>query len=200
MPKFLHVGCGDARADQTTIGIRHPQWTEVRLDIDPDSGADIVSSIDDMAAVGDGQFEALYSSHNIEHLYAHQVPKALAEFKRVLKPDGFFVITCPDLQSVAELIVADKLTEEVAPGSNCAAIDIVYGFRGYTADGNHYMAHHCGFTAKTLKMSLLLARFGSSTVIQRKAPYFDLWAVGTPERCDSAELDRLVRTYIPSTR
>ena len=41
--------------------------------------------------------DAVFSSHNIEHLYPHEVPLALKEFMRVLKPDGFVLMTCPDL-------------------------------------------------------------------------------------------------------
>ena len=55
--------------------------------------------------------DPVYSSHNIEHLYPHEVPLALAEFLRVLKPDGFFVVTCPDLKSDCKLIAKDKLTD-----------------------------------------------------------------------------------------
>ena len=53
--------------------------------------------------------DAVWSSHNLEHLYAHQVAVALGEFHRVLKPDGFALITLPDLQKVAELVAADSL-------------------------------------------------------------------------------------------
>ena len=64
-----------------------------------------------MVAVADQSVDAVFSSHNIEHLYPHEIPLAVAEFLRVLKMDGFAVITCPDLQSVAVLVAQDKLTE-----------------------------------------------------------------------------------------
>ena len=50
------------------------------------------------------------SPHNIEHLYPHEVSLALAEFRRVLKPEGLFD-PCPDLQSVCNLVAEDKLTD-----------------------------------------------------------------------------------------
>jgi hypothetical protein len=55
--------------------------------------------------------DAVYSSHNIEHLYPHEVPLALVEFIRALNSDGFFVVTCQDLQSVCKLIAENKLTD-----------------------------------------------------------------------------------------
>ena len=52
-----------------------------------------------ISSVSSESLDAVFSSHNIENLYPHEVPVALSEFLRVLKPDGFVVITCPDLQS-----------------------------------------------------------------------------------------------------
>ena len=200
MSKFLHVGCGSATRDQTSIGRRHPDWTEVRLDVDAALAPDILASIADMSVVPDCSFDALYSSHNIEHLYAHEVPHALAEFRRVLKPDGFVVVICPDLQSVAALIVDNKLTEEIAPGMRISAMDVLYGDRTAIANGQSYMAHHCGFTAKVLHMSLFMAGFGSIKVASRPAPYFDLWAVATIGRNDAARMKELISMYVPSAR
>jgi predicted SAM-dependent methyltransferase len=42
-----------------------------------------------MKAVASESVDAIFSSHNIEHLYPHEVPVALAEFIRVLKPGLF---------------------------------------------------------------------------------------------------------------
>ena len=55
--------------------------------------------------VADACFDALYSSHAIEHLYAHEVIPALREFLRVLKPDGFALVTCPDLAAIARQLL-----------------------------------------------------------------------------------------------
>ena len=78
------------------------------MDIDAGNEPDIVGSMLDMAAVHSGSVDAIYSAHNIEHVYTHEVPVVLKEFLRVLKPDGFLVITCPDLQAAAQMIADDK--------------------------------------------------------------------------------------------
>jgi predicted SAM-dependent methyltransferase len=49
---------------------------------------DVLGTMTDMSAVATGSVDAVVSSHNMEHLYPHEVPLALAEFVRVLKPDG----------------------------------------------------------------------------------------------------------------
>ena len=59
----------------------------------------MVGSITQMDAVETASMDAIFSSHNLEHLHAHEVPVAMAEFIRVLKPKGYMVITCPDLQT-----------------------------------------------------------------------------------------------------
>src|ERR1700675_4069636 len=91
MKKFLHVGCGPQNQASIQKGFNTPDWEEVRLDIDPDVNPDVVGTITDMEKVASSSMDAVFSSHNLEHIFPHEVPMALAEFKRVLKPDGFVV-------------------------------------------------------------------------------------------------------------
>lgn len=200
MKTFLHVGCGMKRKDRTTADFNTPEWKELRLDIDKAVQPDIVGTMLDMSAVPTASVDAVYSSHNIEHLYPHEVPLALAEFKRVLKPDGFVVITCPDLQSVCELVAQDKLTEPAytSPAGPIAPIDILYGLRTALAAGNHYMAHRCGFTQKVLNGTLRAAGFASSIAAkQRGYPNFDLWAIATAQPMDEDKLRALALAHFP---
>ena len=139
-----------------------------------------------MSNVQSNSIDGLYSSHNIEHLYPHDVPIVLKEFYRVLGPTGFAVITCPDLQSVAELVAEDKLTE---PAYNSTAgptspLDIIYGHCASVASGNLYMAQRCGFTKKVLAATLQAAGFKSIATTRRVGPNFDLFALATGEECD----------------
>lgn len=196
---FLHIGCGPKHKDQTTAGFNRPEWSEIRLDIDPAVQPDVVGTMTDMAAVESASMDALFSSHNIEHLHAHEVPVALAEFRRVLKPQGFAVITCPDLQSVCALIAEDKLLEPAytAPAGPIAPIDILYGHRPALARGNLYMAHKCGFTERVLVATLQQAGFASIASRRRGAPFFDLWAVASKQALDEPALRALALAHIP---
>jgi len=83
--KFLHVGCGHNDKTKTTDVFASTEWQEVRLDIDKKVNPDIVSSITDMSVVESDSFDAVYSAHNIEHLFAHEVPLAIKEFRRVIR-------------------------------------------------------------------------------------------------------------------
>ena len=131
----------------------------------------------DMSAVASQSVDAVFSSHNIEHLYPHEVPIALAEFKRVLKPDGFVLITCPDLQSVCARVANDQLTEPayVSGMGPISPLDILYGHRTSMQAGNLYMAHRCGFTGKVLAGTFSQSGFHSSVKIRPQ--HFDLWAI-----------------------
>ena len=181
MKSFLHVGCGPKRKDRTTKALSSPEWREVRFDIDESVKPDLVGTMTDMSSVSSGSVDAVFSSHNIEHLYPHEVPLALAEFFRVLKSDGIAVITCPDLKAVCALIAQDPLTEAAytSPAGPIAPIDILYGLRSSMAQGNLYMAHRCGFTQKVLSATIEASGFKSVATISRGHPYFDLWAVAS---------------------
>ena len=196
MKSFLHVDCGAKRKDRTTRGFFNtPDWTEIRLDIDAPVQPDVIGIMTDMPAVTSESVDAIYSSHNIEHLYPHEVPLALAGFPRVLKPDGFFVVTCPDLQSVCALIAEDKLTEPAytSPAGPIAPLDILYGLRSSMAHGNLYMAYRCGFTQKVLTATLQAAGFASVAAKRRGHPYYDPWALATASALPESELRELAQ-------
>jgi ubiquinone/menaquinone biosynthesis C-methylase UbiE len=158
---------------------RGPDWREVRLDINPGAAPDIVASMTDMPMVPSGAFDAVYSSHNLEHLAPHELAPALKEFYRVLKPQGFALISLPDLQQVAEYIAAGRAEETVKMTNKgpITPLDILYGFRPLLA-GNPFMAHKFGYTAETLKAALQEAGFAHITV--ERDGEFNLWAVVCP--------------------
>ena len=199
MPTLLHVGCSPRRKDRTTAGFNTPDWTEIRLDIDPAVQPDVTGTMTDMAAVASASVDAVFSSHNIEHLYPHEVPLALAEFRRVLHDDGFAVITCPDLQSVAALVAQDRLTEPayVSPAGPITPLDILYGHRAAMARGNLFMAHRCGFTRKVLVATLQAAGFVSVIALARPKS-FDLWALASKSPRSDAELRTLAQAHFGS--
>ena len=58
----------------------------------------------DMKKILSNKYDAIFSSHSIEHIYTHEVDNVLKEFLRVLNEDGFLVITCPDMKAIANRI------------------------------------------------------------------------------------------------
>ncbi len=198
MKTFLHVGCGQNSKEQAGQGFQSDQWKEIRFDINPAVKPDILGTMTDMSAVEDSSVDAIFSAHNIEHLYSHEVPLALAEFKRVLRADGFVVITCPDLQSVAQLIVDNKLTEPAyqSPAGPISPLDIVYGLRPAIARGNEYMAHRCGFTQKVLAEVIQASGF-SQAIVRQRVHYLDLWALAFKSPQNNAAIQAMAREHFP---
>ncbi len=175
----LHVGCGPADPSKIPAAFFPAgEWAELRLDIDPGVAPDIVASITDMTVVQTGSVHGVWSAHNLEHLTAHEVPLALAEFHRVLAPGGFALVTMPDLQQVAELVAEGKLEDAayMSAMGPIAALDMLYGHRGSIAAGNHFMGHRTGFVATTLARHFEAAGFYNVRV--QRDGHFALWASG----------------------
>lgn len=197
--QVLHVGCGHRQSGaRLPPALSGPDWREVRLDIDPSAKPDLLGSMTAMPAVADASMDAVYSSHNIEHLHDHEVPLALAEFLRVLKPDGFAVITCPDLQTAAEWIAQDRLTDVAyqSPAGPITPLDILYGYRPFLKAGNPWMLHKTGFTLKTLVGTLRQHGFAAAAGKRRTAA-FDLWVVASKTALDEAALRALALRVLP---
>ncbi len=197
---FLHVGCGHNRKDATTSAFNTADWNELRFDINPDVDPDVAGTMTDMSAIGDARMDAIFSSHNLEHLYAHEVPGALREFLRVLKDDGFVILTCPDLQSVCELIAQEKLLEPayMSAAGPISPLDILYGYRPDMARGNLYMAHRSGFTKQVLLDLFIQCGFAQAVVMQRTRPFFDLWVIAAKSRMPEASLKKLANLHFPN--
>lgn len=197
MRDVLHVGCGSATLAKMPAGFQDGSWREVRFDINPAVRPDLVGTISDMTAVASDSVDALYSSHNLEHVETFEVAAVLAEFKRVLKPDGFAVVTCPDLEAVAAHLVGGKLAEPlyVSPSGPITPLDILYGHGAAIANGETYMAHRTGFTSETLRVHAMNAGFGGFG-IRRRPEHFDLWLVATKMPVKSDVVVGLMDLYI----
>ena len=197
---ILHVGCGHRKnGAKLPVAFQGSEWKEIRLDIDPANEPDIVGTMLDMAAVESESMDALYSAHNVEHVHAHEVPQMLGEFLRVLKPQGYAVITCPDLQTVCQLVAEDKLTDAAytSQAGPITPLDILYGHGDAIAKGHHYMAHKTGFTLKSLTQALQGAGF-ASIAGKRRTRGLDLWLVACKGVMEEAALRELAGRVLPA--
>jgi SAM-dependent methyltransferase len=197
--RFLHVGCGHSRKQDTVPGFQPDAWHEIRLDANAGVQPDIVASMTDMSVVPAGSMDAVFSSHNIEHLYRDQADVALTEFHRVLTDTGFLVITCPDLQSVAALIADDHLDDAAYESASGAVspLDIVYGMQSLLVGPDYFMAHRCGFTLRTLISAVRQAGFSDCYGI-RRPDHLDLWLLAHKQAQSKDALQRLAQDFIPA--
>jgi hypothetical protein len=102
----------------------------------------------------------------------------LGEFRRVLAPEGFALITLPDVETIAAFVTGSGLGAPAYMSmlGPITPLDMLYGFGPALARGNHFMAHRCGFTGQTLLAALSQAGFGYS-IVQRNPSAFSLWAI-----------------------
>lgn len=148
------------------------QWRDsgyvcVTLDIDPRTKPNIVGNMTDLGMIRDGMYQVVFCSHSLEHLYPHEVPRALAEFHRVLQPGGKLIVLVPDLEGV-------PATDDVLPGSALCGLHLYYGDAAQIEEFPA-MAHHSGFVASTLRAALEKAGFAVET---QRMSYYNLMAIG----------------------
>ena len=196
MKNLLHVGCG-YRTKKDTLKYYDDEWKETRVDINKNVNPDILGSMKDLSNVQNNYYDSVFSSHSIEHVYAHEVNGVLKEFHRVLNMNGLLVITCPELKSICKLVLEDKLLDiayESAAGP-ISPIDMIWGHRVPIKKGNEFMAHKCGFTLKTLMGACTNANFKTVAGIERPK-LFDLWVVAQKNKIEKETFSRNVKKIL----
>ena len=89
---LLNLGCG---------AHFHTAW--VNLDITPADSAVRQHDLRERLPFKEGQFDAVYHSHVLEHLPHSQALPFLRECHRVLAPGGILRVVVPDLETIARL-------------------------------------------------------------------------------------------------
>jgi SAM-dependent methyltransferase len=132
----------------------------VLLDIDASKRPDVVCDAREMAKLPAGTYDAVYCSHNLEHYWRHDLPRVLAGFAHVLRPDGFVEAIVPDMKAVfvemleRKLDVNDVLYTSPA-GFPISVNDVIYGWgREIEESGEDFYAHKNGFTDRSLTLAL----------------------------------------------
>lgn len=99
--RLLDIGCGDGQALQILGDLG---WSALGVEIDPSAvqvarsrGLDVRQGTLSRSAFPDGTFDAVTSSHVIEHV--HDCRGFLAESYRVLKPGGTLVAVTPNARA-----------------------------------------------------------------------------------------------------
>lgn len=191
--RFLNAGSGTPGPRRLPRFLLGEGWRETRLDVEPRVGPDVLGSVADIATLFEAAtFDAVWSSHNLEHLYAHEVPLALAAFRHVLRPDGFALVTCPDLEAVAAALVehGPDHVAYTAPAGPIRVHDMMFGHGPSIASGFTAMAHRSGLTQASLGGMALAAGFAEVRVGRGQA--YDLWGILAMPACSIAALEALM--------
>lgn len=92
MSRLLNFGCGN---------VFHPGW--LNLDAAPSAPAVIAHDLRRGLPYADESFDAVYSSHVLEHFEPSAAAQLLRECLRILRPDGIARLVVPDLEAIARL-------------------------------------------------------------------------------------------------
>lgn len=152
---------------------RGKEWDHIRVDIDPSVKPDKVDDIRTLAGFPDATADALFSSHNLEHLQHDDSMRALLTFHRVLRIGGSLILSLPDLQGACEAVAAGKVFEPLyhSPAGPIGALDMIFGYRKWTND-NVYMRHLTGFTETLIRSYCLDVGFSAVDVVRAN---LNLW-------------------------
>jgi SAM-dependent methyltransferase len=164
--KFLNVG---GSSKQTEVPPHFMHWEHHLLDILPGPDVDLVCDARKMTELPSGHFDAIYCSHNLEHYYEHDLPRVLAGFKHMLKPEGFVHIIVPNLQQamghMAVRMAEPDTVLYLSASGPIRYLDLIFGYGAQIeAKGDAY-AHKIGFSQRLLKKVLANAGFDWRVVI-----------------------------------
>lgn len=178
-PRYLNIGCGNTPRERVHAIFRNPSWREIRQDINPDVAPEILCSMTDLSCLNDASMHGLWSSHNLEHLHNFEVAQTLREFRRILLPGGFAIITVPDIQKLGTYLSTDRLTDTLYQSASgpISALDILFGHQESIRRGNQYMAHKTAFSGRLLGEAILAAGFYEVKVVAGN--HWDLWALAS---------------------
>jgi predicted SAM-dependent methyltransferase len=136
----LHIGGSAA----------HPGW-EVFNAI-PGSHVDHVGNANDLSRFDENTFARVYASHVVEHLdYTAELSFTLNEWKRVLVPGGTILLSVPDLDILAELML-DK--QRLSLEERFMVMRMMFG--GHT---NQFDYHYVGLNEEFLSEFLAITGF-----------------------------------------
>ncbi|MBM3573457.1 MAG: methyltransferase domain-containing protein [Alphaproteobacteria bacterium] len=146
----------------------HIGGTEVKtgwkiLNIQPGAHVDFVGTCTDLGQFTSDSAEEIYASHVLEHLgFRDELPRALKEIYRVLRPGGLCRISVPDFETLCKLFVHP----ETPADQKFSLMMHVFG-----AQEDPYDLHRVGFTADFLFSFLADAGFAKF----RRVQGFDLF-------------------------
>jgi len=150
-PIYVHLGNGTGRLDG---------WINIHLEpARAQPPPDMVCDLNDLVYLADASVDGVAALQVLQHFTPSQVPTALREWLRVLRPGASLAIESPDLQALCR-----RVGEGTAPDATVQA-----ALFGQPARHGTRLPYRSGYTEQGL--SALLARAGFER-IRREPPCF----------------------------
>jgi len=168
LPTRINIGCGyDVRAGYLNV------------DLQPKHNPDLVADATHLPMLPSGYFEEILAQDVLEHLERDRTEPALAEWARLLAPEGVLQLRVPSLFGMFELLSMPHYREFSKAKE---IVHLMYGTQAYTGD-----YHLTGFTAALLDGYLRNAGFLVCEAAIKDIWLFDVRARKTERLRDDAE-------------
>lgn len=168
LPRKLNVGCGyDYRQGYLNV------------DLHAVHKPDLVADVTCLPMLPDAAFDEIVAQDVLEHFERAKTAPALAEWSRLLAPQGVLEIRVPSLFGMFELLARPDRRE---PARAEEIIHLMYGTQAYNGD-----YHLAGFTAATLGEQLRRAGLVVCKASIMHGWLFDISARRTDVLVDDAE-------------
>ena len=156
--KKLNLGCGDKLID----GYINVDLVTERAGVTPDVNCDIRK----LTVFDTDYADEILAVHVIEHFWRWEVEDILAEWVRVLKPNGKLILECPNLISACEEFLKDP---EAGSSPNQKGQKTMWVFYGDPRWRDPLMVHRWGYTPKSL--ATIMNAAGLSQLKQEPAQF-----------------------------
>jgi hypothetical protein len=174
---------------------QYDNWERVLLDIDPTCEPDILMDARQLKWRGDleGQFDAVFASHVLEHFHECEIPVVLEGFYHVLAGAGVVDVRVPDdlavMRAVADRHLDLDSTLYQSPVGPIRVCDVMWGYQKQIASsGQPFFAHRFGFSERTLTLALERAGFWHMMMDSRR---YEIKVLAFKRIPESAMLERL---------
>ena len=97
----LHIGGKEKKKDWKILNIQKKD------------GVDFIGDISDLSQFGNSSIDEIYASHVVEHVNQKNIKKTLIGIHRVLKPNGKFYVSVPDMEILCRIFIDDKAPSKV---------------------------------------------------------------------------------------
>ena len=116
------------------------------LNIQKKDGADFIGDISDLSQFKDDSIEEIYASHVFEHINQKNINKTLLGINRILKKNGKFYISVPDMDILCKMFTDKTNTPQI----KIHALRMIFG--GQTDEYDfHYFGYNFDLLSNLLK-------------------------------------------------
>jgi hypothetical protein len=149
----------------------YADWDVVWLDLNPSLQPDLLMDARDLGTLEPEQFDAVFSSHCLEHIYPHDLRALLHGAWHALKENGFMDVVVPNTRLALQRMVEDNLDLDSflyhSAGGPICVRDTLWGYARYQEFSHHpeLHIHKNGFSKRTLANLLMAAEFSTVYVI-----------------------------------